>query len=58
MSNRFDIMQNTFNKDKDSESGFYTNLARTGFQGISAGFGDEIEAGVGAAYDKLSLIHI
>lgn len=40
-------------KAEDESSSYLANLARSGLgQGVALGFGDEIEAGVGAAYDK------
>ena len=41
-------------KREDESSSYLANLARSGLgQGVALGFGDEIEAGVGAAYDKV-----
>lgn len=53
----FSVLKNVVNRQEqqrqNEESGYFANLARTGLgQGVAFGFGDEIEAGVGAAYDK------
>mgnify|MGYP003674508853 CR=1 FL=1 len=40
-------------KKEEESSNYLGNLARSGLgQGVALGFGDEIEAGAGAAYDK------
>ena len=53
----FSVLKNVVNRQEqqrqNEESGYFANLARTGLgQGVAFGFGDEIEAGIGAAYDK------
>tara|TARA_R110000803_G_scaffold19620_1_gene51246 strand:- start:977 stop:2776 length:1800 start_codon:yes stop_codon:yes gene_type:complete len=46
-------IRNKRRKRNRNDTGLLGNLARSGLgEGVALGFGDEIEAGVGAAYDK------